>query len=244
MILIIGNNHDDILYFETRLTNKVTDRIFNKYSVISGTLANQKVVLIDGVYTNILSSAIVSYIIQKYYILFVLKIGKVNTLSNKFKAGDVLVGRRVIATDVNVTDIQGTKLGQIPGLNTSFSCSADLVNMILNSFIKCTFLQANQCNVLSSSYRYTSKDQLSNLVYEDRIFNEPINEVVFDSEAYGVAVACALHDIPFATINVVLSKVGESFKTENYVKVLKQYSVVGKALCNTISELGSNEVLR
>lgn len=244
MILIVGNNHDDILYYETRLTDKKEEMVFNKYKVVTGTISNQSIVLVDNIYTNIISSAIVSYLIEKYYILFVIKIGKCYTLSKEFKVGDVVLSKKVVASDVNVSDIQGNKLGQIPGLSTCFYSNTDLQNMITSSFTKTSFVQPNLCTVISSNTHYTNAEQLKFYINEDKIFNEDINNVIFDSELYGIGVACELHDIPFISLNVVVSRFEEKFSTTNYIKVLKQYGNVGKAICNTISELGSREVLR
>ena len=49
MILIIGSHHDDILYFESVMSNKRTETVLDKYVVTIGTIFNQSVVLLDGV---------------------------------------------------------------------------------------------------------------------------------------------------------------------------------------------------
>lgn len=244
MILLVGNNHDDVLYIETRMTDKKEEYVYKKYKVVIGNIASQTVVLLENVYTNIISSTLVSYIIEKYYILFVIKIGKCLTASKTIKNGDITISKKVIASDVDVTDLQGTKLGQIPGFDLSFDPSYELINSTLNSFTKFSFATIHECTVVSSNVHHHTMEKLEELLHDGKILTEEINNVVFDSEAYGVGVACSMHDIPFITINVVLNHIGEKFAVNNYVRVLKQYNIVGKAVSNLISELGSNEVLR
>lgn len=244
MILLVGNNHDDILYFETRMTNKNVEKIFNKYRVVVGNIASQRVVLVENVYTNIVASAIVSYLIEKYMILFVVKIGKCLTASKRIKNGDVVVSRRVVASDVDVTDLQGTELGQIPGFTTAFDTSYDLANMMIKSYEKYSFADVKLVSVVSSNIHQHTLDSLKPLMHDGQILNEDIDTTIFDSEAYGIGVACALHDIPFCCVDVIVNHVGEKFSATDYIRVLKQYSTVGKALSNVISGLADNDVLR
>ena len=58
MIMIIGSQHDDILYFESVITNKKEELIMGKFKVTIGTIFNQAVMLVDQVKTNYLSSAL------------------------------------------------------------------------------------------------------------------------------------------------------------------------------------------
>lgn len=45
MILIIGQTHDDILYFENIMHNKENEELFNTIPLITGTIYNQDVCL-------------------------------------------------------------------------------------------------------------------------------------------------------------------------------------------------------
>lgn len=244
MILLVGNNHDDVLYFETRMTEKTVETVYKKYRVVVGNIAGQRVVLVENVYTNIVSSLIVSYLIEKYTILFVIKIGKALTATKKLKNGDVTVSRKVIASDVNVSDLQGTELGQIPGFATAFETSYDLAMMFVKAFEQYSFADVKLVSVVSSNVHQHSLDSLKDLIHEDHILTESIDSTIFDSEAYGIGYACSLHDIPFCCINVILNHVGEKFSADNYIRVLNKYSVVGKAVTSIISGFADNDVLR
>lgn len=244
MILILGNNKDDLLYFETRLNDKKTEKIFNKYKVTIGNISNQTVILLHDVYTNILSATLVSYIIEKYYVLFVIKIGKCHTLSSNFHPGDVVISKKVMAMDIDVCDISGTSLGQIPSFNKNFDANPDLIKLVSASFSKCAKLQTYTPTFISSNKHFASVDMLKPYIHDDMIFDQNLKDVVFDSELYGIALSCQLFGIPFIGINVVLGQVGAEFSTNNYIKVLRQYVNVGKSVVNIIGEMGSKEVLR
>lgn len=244
MILIVGNNKDDLLYFETIISNKKEEVLFDRFPVIFGTISNQSVVLLRGVYTNELSSMISSYLIEKYYVLFVLKIGKVGTLSKAIKNGDVIISTKIKSTAIDVTDLQGIRLGQVPSLDEEFDTKNDIYSTIVNAFSKRTDIMVRDTVVLSSSVHYTDRKQLETLVYDNRIFNENVDSVVFDSESFGLATACAIHEIPYVLVGVVVNHIGEEFDTRNYINCLKQYSSVGKAVVSAICDISSNEVLR
>ena len=85
MIAIIGSNHDDILYFESVVANKHSETILKRYQVTTGTIFNQEVLLVYGINTSILSGAIVSYILNKYYLDLMIVVGRCLSL-NRLKA--------------------------------------------------------------------------------------------------------------------------------------------------------------
>ena len=97
MILIIGSQHDDILYFESVMSNKREEVVLDKYKVTIGTIFNQSVILIDQVKTNYLSATLTLYLIEKYYVFLVFVVGRcvaythdlkplAITISNGFKS--------------------------------------------------------------------------------------------------------------------------------------------------------------
>lgn len=244
MILLVGNNKDDLLYFETRINDKKEELIFDKYRVVFGTISNQQVMLLSEVYTNILSSALITYVINKYFVLFVIKIGKCFTLSPALKVGNIVVSRKIIASDVDVCDLQGVKLGQVPHFPSSYNVNNDLLKLALSSISKVTRQQAYSACYISSNKHFTSPDDLSHLIVNDAILGEPLRDSVFDSEMYGIALVCHLHGIPYISLDVVFGHVGDGFSSNNYVKLLHQYCNLGNAVVNIIGEVGSKEVLR
>ena len=85
MIMIIGSQHDDILYFESVITNKREELVMGKFKVTIGTIFNQAVMLVDQVKTNYLSSALTLYLIEKYFVILVLVVGRCIAYSKDLK---------------------------------------------------------------------------------------------------------------------------------------------------------------
>ena len=48
MIVIVGASHDDILYFDSVLTNRNEEIILNKYPITRGMMFNQEIVVVGG----------------------------------------------------------------------------------------------------------------------------------------------------------------------------------------------------
>ena len=65
MILILGSTHDDILYYESVMTERHEETIFGAYTIQIGKIYNQEVVLAYDIYTSYMSSLISNYIIEK-----------------------------------------------------------------------------------------------------------------------------------------------------------------------------------
>lgn len=244
MILIVGNNRDDLLYFETIINSKKEEVVLGRYPIISGYISNQPVILLRNVYTNVVSSMICSYLIEKKYVLFIVKVGKVTTLSKNFRNGDIVVSRKILGFDVDVTDIRGIKLGQIPNYPDSYSTANEIRSMLLNSFARRSQSIAKDCLVCSSNTHFVDPKQLESFIVDDKILDNDINSIVFDTESFGIAVAATTHDIPVVSIGVVINHIGEEFDPSVYIKTLSQYTNIGKSVCNLISEVGSSDVER
>ena len=71
MIMIVGGQHDDILYFESIISNKKEETVLGRYKVTIGTIFNQAVILVDSAKTNYLSSALTLYLVEKYFVILV-----------------------------------------------------------------------------------------------------------------------------------------------------------------------------
>ena len=83
MIAVVGSAHDDILYFESIMADKRTETVFNRFDVVIGTIFNQEVLLMHGLYTSILTSSVINHVLGKYYISLVINVGKCITIDKK-----------------------------------------------------------------------------------------------------------------------------------------------------------------
>ena len=151
MIAIIGSSHDDILYFDSIMSNKNYDKLLKRYEMITGTIFNQEVVVVYGVYTSILASSITMAILDKYYIDLVIVVGRCYSLNKAHKPGDIIIGTEVINVDVDQIDHNDVLLGQIPTLPKSFIVQKDLITYLEEGFNKRTFTMGERGLVLSTN---------------------------------------------------------------------------------------------
>ena len=154
MIMIIGSQHDDILYFESVITNKKEELIMGKFKVTIGTIFNQAVMLVDQVKTNYLSSALTLYLIEKYFVILVLVVGRCIAYSKDLKPLDIVISKHVVLGDVDQVNEDNVKYGQVPGFEQVFDASEDVVSYLESAFEKRTFSVYKEANFISTSVDY------------------------------------------------------------------------------------------
>ena len=69
------------------------------------------------------------------------------------------------------------------------------------------------------------------------------NNIVFDCNSAGVALACSLKRIAFVSVKVVERYIDDPNDINTYLKALQQYINIGKALVTCIGDIGHNEVI-
>ena len=136
MIAIFGTNHDDVLYFESIMANRNETTILRKYKVSIGTIFNQEVILIDGNYTTILSSALSSYVFNHYHVDLAYVVGRCVSISSSLKTGDIVIANTIINADVDQVEAKNVVLGQIPGFEKEFKVQNDLVGYVVDALNK------------------------------------------------------------------------------------------------------------
>ena len=243
MILILGSTHDDILYFESVMTNKKEEKLLNIYPLTFGSIFNQEVVLVHDVYTSYISSFITSYIIQKYFVVLVFVVGKCVSYSEDVKAGQIAVSKRVILGDVDQVKEANVKLGQIPHLPRSLESSDEVIGYINSALEKRSFASHTIATFISANAILEKKEKIQPLIINDFVLGHKTN-IVFDCTSGGVFLSCALYNIPVVAIKVVEKYVDEPSTTDNYIGVLKQYSSVGRAIVTCIGDIGRNDIMK
>ena len=242
MILILGSHHDDILYFESVMSNKRTETVLDKYKVTIGTIFNQSVVLADGVETNYLSSALTLYLIEKYFVFLVFVVGKCVAYTHDIKPMEIAISKRVAAGDVDIVNEENVKMGQIPGFEQAFACQDDVIGYLSSAFEKRTYASYKTVNYISTSVDYHRIEQAAHFHECEHTmgFGE---KVVFDCNSAGVALACQLLKVPFLSIKVVERYLDAPNDIETYIKSINQYINIGKALVTCIGDIGNTEVI-
>ena len=243
MIMIIGSQHDDILYFESVMSNKREETVLGKYKVKIGTIFNQSVILVDQVKTNYVSSILTLYLVEKYYVFLVFVVGRAIAFTHDIKPGDIAISKYVIAGDVDqVNEEENVKMCQIPGFEQAFVCQDDVIGYLSSAFEKRTYASYKTANFISTSVDYHRIEQVAHFHECEHTmgFGE---KVVFDCNSAGVALACQLLKVPFLSIKVVERYLDAPNDIETYIKSINQYINVGKALVTCIGDIGHNEVI-
>ena len=242
MIMIVGSQHDDILYFESVITNKREEMVLGKFKVTIGTIFNQAVLLVDQVKTNYLSSALTLYLIEKYFVILVLVVGRCIAYTKDLKPLNICISRQVLLGDVDQVNEDNVKYGQVPGFEQVFECSEDVISYLGNAFEKRTFSTFKTANFVSTSIDYHRKEQISTMVEFGHVFGFE-NNIVFDNNTGGVALACALSKVPFVAIKVVERYLDSKPNINSYLNALKEYVNIGKAVVTCIGDIGRNEII-
>ena len=243
MILIVGNNHDDVLYYESKLRNKTEEKLYNKFPFVTGTIFSQKIGIVYNVYTDYVSSMIVSEIIKTYYVLLVINVGRCQGLSHDMKVGEVAISRQVYLGEVALLDVNNSLLAQVPGFPQYHLCDHYVLNMMQDVFNRVSSKQNAHVAVFVSLEKYfDANNQIDYLTKDGTMFG--VNRyLVIDNTSGGIALACAIHDIPMISVKVIESYVGEKRTLTGYVNILKKYSEVGKSVTALIGEFSRNEVI-
>ena len=243
MIVILGSTHDDVLYFESVMTNRRDETLFDIYKLEYGTIFNQEVVLVYDVYTSYVSGIITDYLLQKHFIALCFVVGKCVAYSPDVKPGDIVISNGLVFGDVDQIRETNAQLGQIPHLPAILPASDEVIAYLETALEKRSFSRHEQALYISSNAVFDKTEKYQHLVMNDFILGHK-ERVVFDCISGGVFLACNLYKIPAVSIKVVEKTVNEKSTVDNYINVLKQYSGVGRAVVTCIGDIGRNDIMR
>lgn len=243
MILIVGSTHDDILYFESVMTERHEETVFDIYKIQVGKISNQQVILAYDLYTSYMSSLVTNYILSKYFVILVFVVGKCVTYNNDFKSGDIAVSKRVILGDVDQILETNSRLGQLPHFPRSFYTQDDISDIVLKALEKRSFVHHQTATFISANAIYDDIKKFGHVSADGYVLGHKTN-VVFDCISGGVCIACHIAKLPCISVKAVLKQVGEKTTSDLYINVLKKYTDIGKAIVSAIGDIGRNEILR
>ena len=211
--------------------------------MITGTIYNQDVCLAYNVYSNYISSLIITHLIRSKFVIFVVSVGKAKTYFDDLQVGDVVLSNSITLGDVDFTNENNCKLGQIPFLPEKYLTQSYLSQIFTQSFNKVLYKEPFKADFISLNKHIKDVHQLAELIANNFVLGLE-KETVFDTESGGAAVACHLADVPYISIKVIESKIGEDTSLDNYLKVLKKYIEVGKGVSIAISEIGRKDFIK
>ncbi len=242
MILIVGSNRDDVLYYESIVKDAKEVDILSRYHVLIGKIGSQEIIVLQDIYTSYVSSSVLCYLFEKYVIDMVIVVGRCSLLKGSGQIGDVSLCRYSMFGDVDqIAAVKGTLLGQIPNYPPYFTAYLDANNSMKKCLEETFDGQVFESTYISSSFFRQNKEEVKNLS-ENEYVSSLSGNIVLDGETAGVALACNLFDIPFISIKVVEANGGEYTSLENYLLALKQYGNAGKAVVNFIVEMARTDV--
>ena len=242
MIVVLGASHDDVLYFDRVLLNRKEELILNKFKASTGTIFNQEVLVISGLYSSALTSAVVTYILQKHYIDLVICVGRCFGLDKGVTTGDIVISSSIIDTNIDLTSISNVGLGEIPGFKREYKVQNDIITYLKKGIAKRTYVTSYNAYFLSTD---NLSEEATRLIYQKKhVFGISDEKIVVDHNSSGAALAANIKDVPFVSIKVVQNSLNENTKVDDYLKVLERYIDLGKAVAATIGDIGRNDVLR
>ena len=241
MIVIIGETHDDILYFDSVLANKRQETILGKYTISIGTIFSQDAIVASDLFTSALSSAVLMHILDNYYVDLIISVGRCMYVGDRIKNGDIVVSTKVIDANVDLSMFGDFALGQIPGFDREFPVQDDIIGYITNGLER--RISINQYHAVYLSSNNMSKDMCDLLNERKEIFSLKNELFVIDQNSAGVALAAKLKDTPFIVVKVAENALCEVDNLESYAYVLSKYIDLGKAVISTINDIGRSDIL-
>ena len=241
MIVIVGDSQDDVLYFETVLANKHEEIIMNRFKLSIGTIFSQGVIVLSGMNTSILSSAVMTYILNNYYIDLVFNVGKCLNASDKAKPGNIALCSEVIDANVDLSTFKDVGMGEIPGFSREFYVQDDIQQYLAEALENRPNIDYHKAVYLSTDNM--SLDLVNYLIRNHEMFNKKGQQLVIDNNSAGIAIACALKSVPFVVAKVIEYGLDQTENLRAYTTVLSRYIDLGKAVISTINNIGRSDIL-
>jgi len=241
MIVIVGDSHDDVLYFETVLANRRDHVILNRYKISVGTIFSLGVIVIRDMSTSVLTSAVLMHVLDNYDVDLVIGVGKCYSISDRLTRGDIALSSNVIDVNVDLSIFKDVGMAQIPGFSREFLVQDDIFSYLSDSIEKRPNIDHFRASYLSTDNM--SKDMLEYLKAHKTIFERNDEKFVIDHNSAGIAVACSLKDVPFIISKVIETSFDNSQNLETYSKVLGRYIDLGKGIVSTLNEISRSDIL-
>ncbi|MGM9873300.1 MAG: hypothetical protein ACI31G_00030 [Bacilli bacterium] len=241
MILILGNTHDDIIYFESALRDKKEEKVFNTYPLVRGTIFNQKIIILYDIYGTSLLSSVLSYVVSKEYINLIINVGKCFALTDDLAFNTVTYTKSTYMYGLNYSKEKKVKTNECPSIPYRIDIDPSLTETFLSCFNKLSFKDLH----LVSEINVESEEDKKKLLKEnkDNIIDGLSSSLICDSTVGAVSIISTLYSIPFISIKVVEGKLNENIDVNKYLEILKTFITVGKATIASIGEISTEHII-
>jgi adenosylhomocysteine nucleosidase len=236
MILILGNNADDIIYIKTKMDIERVDEIALNHPVYVGVYSGKDIVLTYTKPTNTVSSIITALCIEKYRPYIVISIGSVSAYNEILHQGDILLVERIYNGDVDLTTFGSVKYGQIVGLPEFYTSEDDYISMVETINSRSINHNIHRASLISTNKFYTSKEAANELI---NLHFAAVDRIgAFDTELGGIASACAVFDTPWLAIKSVNYVIGHDNELLTFVrKGIENEPIVGSLISSLFNNL-------
>ncbi len=241
MIVIVGDTHDDVLYFDTVLLNKKREIMLDRFNVSVGTIFSQDVLVIRDMVTNVLTSSVITHIIDTRIVDLVICVGKCIAVSDNLKGGDIALSSNIIDANVDLSIFKDVGMAEIPGFSREFSVQEDIKGYLAENLMKRPKVDLHRVNYLSTDNM--SNDMIKFLKEHKTMFSSSDEQFVIDHNSAGVALACTLHGVPFISAKVVDHNIDHSNNLKTYTNFLSRYIDLGKVVIDTTNNIGRSDIL-
>lgn len=241
MIVILGETHDDILYFTSVLANKREDKLLGRYKIAIGTIFNQEALIAYNLYTSTLTSAVLMHIIERYPVDLVIAVGRCIAVSKEVKSGNILVSKKVIDVNVDLTMFENIAMAQVPGFNRDFEVQDDIIGYICQGLDKRISVDYHRTVFLSTDNM--SASMRKHLIENRSLFAMDNDIIAIDQNSAGVAIASQLKETPYIIVKVAENNMDAENNLKTYSDVLSRYIDLGKAVVSTINDIGRGDIL-
>jgi len=243
MILIVGTNDDVLIYLRNILRYSNVDTMPHDVKVNVGKIYGQDVAVANIGLSNYRTEIVTAALINKYNPYIVISLSDVMKLTDGIKLGDCFLGTKIGMVDTDqIERLPSQKLNCIPGFPRFFSTSATLVGLFNDCAAQVNILNEKDGTILSSNTFANKSDRLN---FDVKDYEAQRHEdIVFDSDIGGVAIACHYLDIPLFPLTCVTHEVDnkQSFIERNRL-LLRTAMDLGKIVVSFIVSISSNENL-
>ncbi len=241
MIVIVGDTHDDILYFDSILLNKKKEMLLSRFDVSIGTIFNQDVLVVHELFSSVLASAVLTHILGLYNVDLVITVGRCISASKAIKNGDVVISNQIIDANVDLSLFNDVVLGQYPGFSREFIVQKDVIKYLEKGINRRSYISHHNVTILTSdNLSYEMVEMLKN---KQSVLGLKDDLICIDHNSSGVALASTLRNVPFITVKVAENRINQENNLDTYLKVLDKYVDLGKAVISMINDIGRNDIL-
>ncbi|MFA6796994.1 MAG: hypothetical protein WCR63_05475 [Bacilli bacterium] len=242
MILIVGTSDDILIYLRNIVRYSKVEET-NNIKVNIGKIYGQDVAIANVGASNYRTEIVTGVLVEKYNPYVVISLSDSMKLTPGSKIGDCFLGSQIGFVDVDqIERYPNEKLNMVPGFPRYFPVSPTLVKLFNDCAAQVNILNEEVGTVLSSNTYAIKSEKLPFDVKDYQAVRH--EDIVFDSEVGGIALACHFLDIPLFPIACISHEVDnmDSFIERNRV-LLKTAIDIGKIVVSFIVSISSNENL-